>query len=136
MMAYKSFLTKRQLAVLRLRQAGLTQEEIARRIKTTRANISLIEKRARENVERSRETIREWNSVISPVRVAIRKGTDVMGIPGIVFAEADKASIHVKCDSIGLITLIKREKGDAITNRVVNEPFEIDISNSGEVAVL
>jgi len=135
-MAYKSFLTKRQLAVLRLRQAGLTQEEIARRIKTTRANISLIEKRARENVERSRETIREYNSVISPVRIAIKKGTDVMTVPEVVFAEADKASIHVKCDSIGLITLIKKEKGGSITNRIVTEPFEIDIANSGEVAVL
>jgi Tfx family DNA-binding protein len=135
-MAYKSFLTKRQLAVLRLRQAGFTQEEIARRIKTTRANISLIEKRARENVERSKETIREWNSVVSPVRVTVPKGTDVMNVPDIVFAEADKASIHVKCDSIGLITLIKKEKGNSITNRIVNEPFEIDIANSGEVAVL
>jgi Tfx family DNA-binding protein len=135
-MAYKSFLTKRQLSVLRLRQAGLTQEEIARRIKTTRANISLIEKRARENVERSKETLREWNSVVSPVRVTVPKGTDVMHIPDIVFAEADKASIHVKCDSIGLITLIKKEKGYAISNRIVNEPFEVDIANSGEVAVL
>ncbi|OPY29462.1 MAG: DNA-binding protein Tfx [Methanocella sp. PtaU1.Bin125] len=135
-MAYKSFLTKRQLAVLRLRQAGMTQEEIARRIKTTRANISLIEKRARENVERSKETIREWNSVISPVRITVKKGTDVMTIPELVFAEADKASIHVKCDSIGLITLIKKEKGNSITNRIVDEPFEIDIANSGDVAVL
>ena len=135
-MAYKSFLTKRQLAVLRLRQAGLTQEEIARRIKTTRANISLIEKRARENVERSKETIREWNSVISPVRISVRKGTDVMTIPEVVFAEADKASIHVRTDSIGLITLIKKEKGTIITNRIVNEPFEIDIANSGDVTIL
>jgi Tfx family DNA-binding protein len=135
-MAYKSFLTKRQLAVLRLRQAGLTQEEIARRIKTTRANISLIEKRARENVERSKETIREWNSIVSPVRVAVPKGMDVMNVPDIVFAEADKASIHVKCDSIGLITLIKKEKSNSISNRIVVEPFEVDIANSGEVAVL
>jgi HTH-type transcriptional regulator, fmd operon transcriptional regulator len=135
-MAYKSFLTKRQLSVLRLRQAGLTQEEIARRIKTTRANISLIEKRARENVERSKETIREWNSVVSPVRVNVPRGTDVMNVPDIVFAEADKASIHVKCDSIGLITLIKKEKGSAISNRIVVEPFEVDIANSGDVAVL
>jgi hypothetical protein len=135
-MAYKSFLTKRQLAVLRLRQAGLTQEEIARRIKTTRANISLIEKRARENIERSKETIKEWNSVISPVRITIRRGTDVMKIPDVVFAEADRASIHVKSDSIGLITLIKREKGSIITNRVVNEEFEVDIANNGDVTVL
>ena len=135
-MAYKSFLTKRQLAVLRLRQAGLTQEEIARRIKTTRANISLIEKRARENVERSRETLKEWNSIISPVRITIKKGTDVMTIPELVFAEADRSGIHVRTDSIGLITLIKKEKGDSIANRVVTVEFEIDIALSGEVNIL
>ena len=136
MMAYKSFLTKRQLSVLRLRQAGLTQDEIARRIKTTRANISLIEKRARENVERSRETLKEWNSIISPVRITIKKGTDVMTIPELVFAEADRSGIHVRTDSIGLITLIKKEKGDSISNRVVTEEFEIDIALSGEVNIL
>jgi Tfx family DNA-binding protein len=52
--------------VLRLRQSGLTQEDIARRIKTTRANVSLIEKRARENIDRSRETLKEWESIVSP----------------------------------------------------------------------
>lgn len=135
-MAYKSFLTKRQITVLRLRQAGFTQEEIAKRIKTTRANISLIEKRARENIERSKETLKEWNSVVSPVRVTIPRGTDVMKIPEIVFAEADKASIHARIDSIGLITLVKKEKGSSIENRVVSEDFEVDITNSGEVAIL
>jgi len=135
-MAYKSFLTKRQLSVLRLRQAGLTQDEIAKRIKTTRANISLIEKRARENVERSRETLKEWNSILSPVRVTVQKGTDVMTIPEFVFSEADRSGIHVRTDSIGLITLIKKEKSDAIINRVVTEEFEIDIALSGEVNIL
>lgn len=136
MMAYKSFLTKRQLTVLRLRQAGLTQDEIARRIKTTRANISLIEKRARENIERSKETLKEWNSVISPVRVSIKKGTDVMSIPEIVFGEADRSGVHVRTDSIGLITLIKREKSEAISNRMVVEDFEVDITNTGDVNLL
>jgi Tfx family DNA-binding protein len=77
-MSNKSFLTKRQVMVLRLRQSGLTQDEIARRIKTTRANVSLIEKRARENIDRSRETLKEWESIVSPVRVIIKKGTDVI----------------------------------------------------------
>jgi transcriptional regulator with XRE-family HTH domain len=99
-MAYKSFLTKRQLAVLRLRQAGLTQEEIARRIKTTRANISLIEKRARENVERSKETIREWNSVISPVEFP-SEGHGRDEHPGDRLRRGGQSFDTRQCDSIG-----------------------------------
>lgn len=135
-MANKSFLTKRQILVLRMRQAGLTQEEIARRIKTTRANISLIEKRARENIDRSMETIKEWNSIISPVKITVKAGTDVMKIPDMVFAEADKASIHVKTDSLDLITRVKKEKGNAISNRIVTKDFEVDITDNGEVTIL
>lgn len=135
-MANKSFLTKRQILVLRMRQAGLTQEEIARRIKTTRANISLIEKRARENIDRSMETIKEWNSISSPVKITVKAGTDVMKIPDMVFAEADKASIHVKTDSLDLITRVKKEKGNAISNRIVTKDFEVDITDNGEVTIL
>lgn len=122
--------------VLRLRQSGLTQEEIARRIKTTRANVSLIEKRGRENIDRSRETLKEWESIVSPVRVAIKKGTDVIKIPELVFAEADKQGIHVKSNSLDLITRIKKEKGNVISNRTLDEDMEIDITDSGEVNIL
>ncbi len=122
--------------VLRLRQSGLTQEEIARRIKTTRANVSLIEKRARENINRSRETLKEWESIVSPVRVAIKKGTDVIKIPELVFAEADKQGIHVKSNSLDMITRLKKEKGNVISNRTLDEDMEIDITDSGEVNIL
>ncbi len=135
-MSDKSFLTKRQVMVLRMRQAGLTQEEIARRIKTTRANVSLIEKRARENIGRSRETLKEWESIVSPVRVTVKKGADVINIPELVFAEADKQGIHVKSNSLDLITRIKKEKGSVISNRTLDEDIEIDITDSGEVNIL
>jgi Tfx family DNA-binding protein len=135
-MSIKSFLTKRQVMVLRLRQSGLTQEEIARRIKTTRANVSLIEKRARENIDRSRETLKEWESIVSPVRVVIKKGTDVIKVPEMVFGEADKQGIHVKSNSLDLITRLKKEKGGVISNRTLDEDMEIDITDSGEVNIL
>jgi HTH-type transcriptional regulator, fmd operon transcriptional regulator len=122
--------------VLRLRQSGLTQDEIARRIKTTRANVSLIEKRARENIDRSRETLKEWESIVSPVRIVIKKGTDVIKIPEIVFSEADKAGIHVRSNSLDLITRIKKEKGTAIANRTLDEDMEIDVTDAGEVGIL
>ncbi|HEY3422808.1 MAG TPA: Tfx family DNA-binding protein [Methanocellaceae archaeon] len=135
-MSNKSFLTKRQVMVLHMRQAGLTQDEIARKIKTTRANVSLIEKRARGNIERSMETVKEWNNIISPVRLLIKAGTDVMSIPELLFEEADKASIHVRINSLDLLTRIKKEKGNKISNRILTESLEIDITNTGEVTFI
>jgi Tfx family DNA-binding protein len=122
--------------VLRLRQSGLTQDEIARRIKTTRANVSLIEKRARENIDRSKETLKEWESIVSPVRIVVKKGTDVIKIPEMVFEDADKTGIHVKANSLDIITRIKKEKGNIISNRTLDEDMEIDITDSGEVNIV
>lgn len=122
--------------VLRMRQEGLTQDDIAKRINTTRANVSLIEKRARENIDRSRETLKEWNCIISPVRLVIKAGTDVMKVPEQVFDEADKASIHVRVNSLDLLTRIKKEKGNIISNRSLTEDLEIDIAESGEVTLI
>jgi HTH-type transcriptional regulator, fmd operon transcriptional regulator len=122
--------------VLRMRQEGLTQDVIAKRIKTTRANVSLIEKRARENIDRSKETLKEWNSITSPVRLVIKAGTDVMKVPEQVFDEADKASIHVRVNSLDLLTRIKKEKGNIISNRSLTEDLEINIAESGEVTLI
>ena len=122
--------------VLRLRQSGMTQDEIAKKIKTTRANISLIEKRARENIDRSKETLREWNSIISPIRLIIKSGTDVMKVPEQVFEAADKSSIHVKENALDLLTRIKKEKGNMIVNRSLTGDLEIDIAESGEVTLV
>ena len=135
-MSNKSFLTKRQIMVLRMRQSGMTQDDIAKKIKTTRANISLIEKRARENIDRSKETLKEWNSIISPVKLVIKAGTDVMKVPEQVFDAADKSSIHVKINSLDLLTRIKKEKGSMISNRSLTGDLEIDIAESGEVTLI
>lgn len=43
-MVEDSFLTDTQIKVLKLRKKGLTQEEIAKMLGTSRANISMIEK--------------------------------------------------------------------------------------------
>ncbi len=56
-------LTKIQLEVLRLRMTGLTQEEVATRLETTRQNISLVERRAKRNLEKAEETIAAYRKL-------------------------------------------------------------------------
>ncbi|WP_370515861.1 sigma factor-like helix-turn-helix DNA-binding protein, partial [Halapricum sp. CBA1109] len=53
----ESVLTRRQAAVLALRERDLTQSTIADRFGTSRANVASIEASARENVRKARETV-------------------------------------------------------------------------------
>lgn len=131
----KPFLTKQQIEVLKLRERGITQKDISERLGTSRENISIIEKRGRTNIERSIETLKEWDRIKSPIVIKIDEGTDVLYIPKHVFDEADKKGIKVKSNFVDIITLLEVEKKDIINNRVLNRDIEIFITNEGGVKI-
>ena len=131
----KSFLTEQQIEVLRLRELGLTQKEISERLGTSRENVSIIEKRGRTNIERSVETLKEWELIKSPLAVMIEKGTDVLYIPKLIFDEADKKGIKVKSNLVEIIAMIEVEKKELINNRVLRSDLEILVTNSGDIKI-
>ncbi len=133
MKAAGSLLTDEQKKVLKLRNEGYTQREIAQMLGTSRANVSTIEKRARLNLEKAKATLREYGVLTAPLKVRVEKGVDVLDIPGLIFKEADRNKIKVKLNSIELIARINAEKKDKIENRVITGDFEIYIGSSGEV---
>ncbi|MEM2924864.1 MAG: Tfx family DNA-binding protein [Methanocellales archaeon] len=129
----RSFLTEEQKKVLKLRDEGYTQREIAQMLGTSRANISIIEKRARLNLEKAKATIKEYSILLAPVRVKIKKGMDVINVPKLIFKHADKRGIKVRLNSLDLIARINAEKKDKIENRIILEDFEVYIAKNGDV---
>lgn len=130
----ESFLTQRQRRVLELRLQGLTQDRIAEMLKTSRANVSIIEKRGHQNIERAEATLREWEHLNTPLSIQVDEGTDIMDIPRIIFAEADRTGIKVHENTLDVITLIQQAVPDSILHRRTVRPVVIFISRSGEVS--
>ena len=124
-MVEDSFLTDMQIKVLKLRKKGLTQEEIAKMFGTSRANISMIEKRARENIKKAYNTIKIYNQIMAPLSIEIEEGIDVLKIPDIVFEKADKEGIKVKYNTLELIEFIKEHASEFIGKRTVKKKFKI-----------
>ena len=132
----ESFLTETQIKVLKLRRKGLTLEEIAKLMNTTKANICMIEKRARENIEKARNTLKIYESIMAPLRITVREGTDVFQIPKMIYEECNKLNIHVKYNSLELLDLIYRNMKDNIDRRIVKKPFVVSVSEDGDVIFL
>ena len=130
-----SFLTPRQISVLKLREEGLSQQEIAEMLGTTRSNVSILEKRALQNVERARDTLRDWMAIKAPISIKVQKGTDVFEIPGQIFKEADKMGLRIPLSSVDLITKLRTEAVHAFRGRMVSQEIEIFVSENGEVLV-
>ncbi len=128
------FLTERQFEVLKLRAQGLTQEEIAKILGTSRENVSVIEKRAKEKVEKARETIRAFES-LNPVKIVLPQGLNLFSAPEVVFQKADMHGIKVRYNSTALIGIIRRKAGDKISVNTIAEPVEIKLLRNGDVII-
>ena len=130
----ESFLTKRQKWVLELRLKGYTQEKIADILKTSRANVSILEKRAYQNIKKAQNTLKEWDQLQAIVSIQIVENTDIMDIPGIIFDEADKAGIKVTENSLDVVTMIHKSIPDIIQHRRIERQITAFINREGEVS--
>ena len=132
--AAKSFLTPQQVEVLRLRRDGKTQAEIAGLLGTSRANVSLLEGRARSNIERARETLRTWEGLDAPVRLHFHAGTDILDVPKRVFDAVDENKLKVRSDVLSLLARVKEECAAKLDNRILREDLWVLVGSDGEVS--
>ncbi len=128
-----SLLTERQREVLRYRKQGLTQQQIADIIATSKANVCTIEKSAMENIRRAKETLEFLYTLDSTHLCTIAVGTDLFDVPPIIFAEAEKHKIKVNYDTISLINHLRESRPKSYKARCTSEPVEVYLSSSGEI---
>ncbi|GBE56530.1 putative transcriptional regulator [archaeon BMS3Bbin16] len=132
-MVKDSFLTKRQLEILELRNSGLNQTEIAKNLGTTRANISATEKTARENIRKAENTINVAKMLNAAAIIKIEKDTDLNEVPKKIYEKAGALAIHVNLDTPSLIGTINRTCADQIKGRRIISEIEIAITKDGDI---
>jgi HTH-type transcriptional regulator, fmd operon transcriptional regulator len=126
-------LTDRQMEVLRYRKQGLTQQQIADIIATSKANVCTIEKSALKNIRRAKETLEFLYTLDSTHLCTIESGTDLFDVPAFIFSEAEKLNIKVKYDTISLINHLRESRPKSYQGRSLSENIEIYITNDGDI---
>lgn len=130
-----TFLTERQAEVLGLRDAGLTQREIAAQLGTSVANISSVESAARENVAAARRTIALVRVLEARTRVTVVAGTDLRTLVDRIFEAADGVDVRVTHTDPELTALLHDQLGERLDGRQVIEPVEVGLTATGSVVV-
>ena len=133
--ALSSFLTQRQIEVLKMRLCGLSQQEAADRLGTTRSNISILEKRARQNIARAEKTLQQWMMLRAPISIKALAGTDVFDLPGMIFAAADEKGIKLPITSLDIIEQLRHRSPRAFKKRTLKTDAQIYVTEEGEVLV-
>jgi len=129
-------LTERQMEVLKLRNEGYSQAEIAKKFGKTKQNISTIEKMAWSKVKKAENTLKFVKLLEAPIWFSVAENTDLDEIVGRIFSEADKAKIHMTYDSLSLAMKIREEARDKIKHRLILKGFEIGINKAGEMILV
>jgi len=130
-----SLLTERQLKVLKLRMQGLSQADVAEMLGTTRSNISILEKRAHQNIARAERTLQQWMMIRAPISLKAKAGLDVFDLPAKIFEAADKRSIRLPVTSMDVIVQLSRKAPRIFKKRVLERDAEIFVTEDGEILV-
>jgi HTH-type transcriptional regulator, fmd operon transcriptional regulator len=128
-------LTKEQLLVLGYRLDGLKQEEIARRLETTRQNVSLIERRARRNLEKAEATLKAYNRLRTAATVELKPNTHLVDVPRMLVDAADGAGVKITIDFSLVYKELRDEARDSILGTRVVSPILLRILRDGKIDV-
>jgi Tfx family DNA-binding protein len=129
----QGLLTERQKEVLRYRKKGLTQQQIADLINTSKANVCTIEKAALENIRKARETLEFLYTLDAIHLCTIRSGTDLFESAKMIYAEAEGQGIKVRYDTISLINRLRESNPERFRARFIREDVEVYINDDGEL---
>jgi Tfx family DNA-binding protein len=130
-----TLLTERQIEVLKFKRKGMSQADIARKLKTTRGNISTIESTALKNVAKAEKTLKLYRALEAPVWMTVPAGTDLYEIPQLIFKEADRKKIKIGMDSATVIIRLKADAPDRIAHRVTSGDINVSVDASGNVTI-
>jgi|Deesub1362A_J573_1020465.scaffolds.fasta_scaffold00089_25 hypothetical protein len=129
----ESFLTELQIKVLEMRARHMTLEEIASVLGTTKSNVSILEKRARKNIEKSYKTIQIWEQISAVMSIDIPAGTDVFDIPRMVYERGDMKKVKIPLTSVEIVSMVLNELEGAIRNRVLTRSIRMYITRNGRM---
>jgi len=135
MLMRDTFLTEAQARVLELRAKGLNQAEIARRLRTSRANVCILERRAKENIARAERTLKLAARLRAPVVLEMKVGDDILAAPKRLFKAADAAKLKVNLSTPEMIAKIREVAGDKLHGRSVVKRFNLALTADGALLV-
>ena len=131
----RGFLTPQQYTVLTLRIEGKSQEETAQQLGTTRQNISLIERRAQQNIEKAEETIRAYKELMKATSIIINPDTHLIDVPRLVVDASDAAGVRLRADFTRIYNEFKFVVPGNVDRTKVIKPIKVLILKDGDIIV-
>lgn len=130
-----TILTERQLEVLELREQGNTQQEVASMLGTTDANVSAIERAAKDNIEKARQTLELVRTVRAPIRFTVEGGTPFEDLVDAIYEEGDASGIKLEYCRPELYSHLYGVLENNLDQNRLLRTIEVGLTEDGDVKV-
>ena len=131
-----TILTRRQWQVMQLRAKGLTQAQVAKRLRTTRENVTILEHRAHYNVKAARATLAALEHLSKSNEVIIPSGTSVFEATSMILLRGDILRIKLKRNADSLLALLRSKCKGKIRGHHLTSTISLSIQNDGNITIL
>ncbi len=114
----------------------MSQLETAQEVGTTRANVSMIEFRARRKIRKAEETLRVYESTLTDHSVEVAKGTRTFEIPRIVLSEGDRFGVHPQTNVVDIIRMVRGLEPPCLKNGRTRRELKFSFNQKGELRLV
>jgi DNA-binding protein, Tfx family len=127
----ETLLTDRQIQVMKYRKNGMTQQQVAEKIQTSKANVCTIEKSARKNILLAKKTLDVYYALDGRALCTLPAGSDLFdSVPKIV-EEAGKAGVRLSADPMDIINRLRGECPHRVHGRLIKKDIDVYLDESG-----
>lgn len=130
-----TILTRRQWQVLQLRAKGLTQAQVAKRLRTTRENVTLLEHRAHDNVKAAKATLATLEHLSKSNEMIIPSGTSIFEATSLILLRGDILRVKLKRNADSLLAMLRSKCKGRIRGHHLTSTISLSIQNDGNITI-
>jgi len=128
-------LTQRQWLVMRLRSTGLTQAQVAKRLRTTRENVAILERRAHQNVKAAKATLAAIEGLSGSKELVIPSGVSIFEATSIILRKADVLRIKIKMNADSILAMLRARRKGRIRGHHLIAAIRVKINPDGSLKI-
>jgi HTH-type transcriptional regulator, fmd operon transcriptional regulator len=128
-----TILTQRQWHVMRLRSMGLTQAQVAKRLRTTRENVTILEHRAHQNLRAAKATLAAIEELSGSKELVIPSGVSIFEATSMILRRADVLRIKVKMNADSILAALRAKRKGRIRGHHLIAAIRVRIDHDGSL---
>jgi Tfx family DNA-binding protein len=114
---------------------GLTQAQVAKRLRTTRENVTILEHRAHENLKEAKATLAAMEELSGSKELIIPSGVSVFEATSMILRKADVLRIKVRMNADSILGLLRAKRKGSIRGHHLTAAIRVKIDPDGTLKI-